>query len=429
MLAASLRHGYADASVSRTIVHAGVSRPTFYDYFKDKDDCFLALQHESAQRLVEHVHNALAEAEPTGAIQSATCAIVAFAEEDPDTACFLMDTTTAGGPRALEQRERAIVEITRAIEQARAHVPVDAQPPTYQSRRSSAGCIGCSRRCCAAASATSMASPKTSPSGSRATCNPARRTAGAHSSPDPRRHLRPTLRTSRTTPPPPLRPGRQRLSNAEVARNQRERILHATAIVAAQKGYNATTVADITAAAMLDRRVFYSHFPDKQQALLTLHEFVFRHAMAIAAGAYFSASTWPERLWESIRALSHFDASYPVLTRIGFIESSAVGALAAQGIDANRAAFAIFLQEGYQHAARPPRRTTSQAIAATIFDIGHRQAREEDSQFMPHLAGHAVYIALTPFLGARRRTSSVDSKLREGPCSAARATAAGSSRS
>ena len=42
MIAAAVRDGYADANVSAVIAEAGVSRPTFYDYFVDSDDCFLA---------------------------------------------------------------------------------------------------------------------------------------------------------------------------------------------------------------------------------------------------------------------------------------------------------------------------------------------------------------------------------------------------
>ncbi|HXM87565.1 MAG TPA: TetR/AcrR family transcriptional regulator, partial [Solirubrobacteraceae bacterium] len=34
--------GYASANVSAVIANAGVSRPTFYEYFVDRDDCFVA---------------------------------------------------------------------------------------------------------------------------------------------------------------------------------------------------------------------------------------------------------------------------------------------------------------------------------------------------------------------------------------------------
>ncbi len=50
MVMAARRHGYAGANVSRVIARAGVSRPTFYEYFADKDDCFLATHRELAGR-------------------------------------------------------------------------------------------------------------------------------------------------------------------------------------------------------------------------------------------------------------------------------------------------------------------------------------------------------------------------------------------
>src|ERR1700679_1120423 len=43
MLLAAVRRGYAGANVAQVIAQAGVSRPTFYEYFADRDDCFLAV--------------------------------------------------------------------------------------------------------------------------------------------------------------------------------------------------------------------------------------------------------------------------------------------------------------------------------------------------------------------------------------------------
>lgn len=42
MTAVAARHGYAGATVARVIDWAGVSRATFYELFKDKEDCFHA---------------------------------------------------------------------------------------------------------------------------------------------------------------------------------------------------------------------------------------------------------------------------------------------------------------------------------------------------------------------------------------------------
>src|SRR5262249_6748415 len=56
--------------------------------------------------------------------------------------------------------------------------------------------------------------------------------------------------------PNALPPGRPRISEEEVAENQRLRILYATARMAEQKGYLETTVADITKLAGVDSRAF-----------------------------------------------------------------------------------------------------------------------------------------------------------------------------
>jgi AcrR family transcriptional regulator len=47
MVAAANQHGYAQATVSAVIEHAGISRPTFYEYFADRDACFLAALEDS----------------------------------------------------------------------------------------------------------------------------------------------------------------------------------------------------------------------------------------------------------------------------------------------------------------------------------------------------------------------------------------------
>jgi len=411
MLHASLRHGYAEASVTRTIVHAGVSRPTFYDYFKDKDDCFLAVQDESSERLIAHVKRAVADSDPARAVQAGVRAIATFAEADPDAARFLAEEAIAGGQRALDRRKRTIAEIELAIEQARAQTPARAPTPDLPTgaligglhwllapvlRRGERDLTALAR------DVEAWIDTYLAPTDTHRW-----RTLEPGPSIAPSTHVSDLPREA----PRPLPPGRPRISAAEVARNQRDRILYATAIVAARKGYTATRVADIASAAKLDRRVFYNHFPDKRQAFLAVHEFALRHAMTLAAGAFFSAATWPERIWEGIRASCQFGAGYPVATHIAFVESHAVGAPAVRRIEDSHAAFTIFLHEGFQHTTKPPPQIALQAIVATIFEIGYRQALDHNSEMMPRLAGHATYLALTPFLGPQAANEFIDGKL------------------
>ena len=198
-----------------------------------------------------------------------------------------------------------------------------------------------------------------------------------------------------------------------MARNQRERILYATADIAARNGYAAATVADITSTAGVDRRVFYANFADKQQAFLAIHEIGFQQLMAVCASAFFSGSSWPERIWEGIHAGTHFDATNPVLSHVGYVEAHAVGSAAIQRVEDSHAAFEIFLQEGYLHTStNAPPRTVLDALAASIFEIGYQHARNRRIQMLPRLTPHAVYLVLTPFLGRAAANDFIDKKLR-----------------
>jgi AcrR family transcriptional regulator len=214
-------------------------------------------------------------------------------------------------------------------------------------------------------------------------------------------------------PPPAIPPGRSKLSKGEIARNQRERIIYATAEVAAAKGYTVSTIADITTAAGVDRRVFYTHFGDKQQAFLAVHELCVQQIMAVTASAFFSASTWPERAWEAMRACTQFQASHSIVTHIALVESYAVGASAVQRVDDSRTAFTIFFQEGNQYTSHPLPRTTMEASLGAIFEIFYHQARQGRSDQMSRLTCNGAYIMLAPFIGPAAANEFIDKKLRE----------------
>src|SRR5689334_7038821 len=55
MLNATAELGYLETNVQDVIDRAGVSRPTFYEHFSNKEDCFLAAFDTSAQRLCKKV--------------------------------------------------------------------------------------------------------------------------------------------------------------------------------------------------------------------------------------------------------------------------------------------------------------------------------------------------------------------------------------
>lgn len=413
MIAAVDRHGYANANISQVIAHAGVSRPTFYEYFADKDDCFIATHHELGGLLLSEIRHAVSTATPERAVQAAIRKLLELAEAFPDRGVFLVNETIAGGLRVLNEHDRLIEQITEVVERRRA----EASPSTPTPDLPVQTVLAAGRWLLAPPlrrrehDLTTLAEDLTH----WVDCykRPSHEHRWHTLEPGPELPPSPHLAPISLSAPPPLAPGRSRLSSNEVARNQRERIMYATAKVAAAKGYTVATIADITASAAVDRRVFYRHFRDKQQAFLAVHEFGIQQMMAIAASAFFSASEWPERVWQAMRATTQFEATHPVITHIGHVQSHAVGAPAIQRIDDTRAAFTIFLQEGNQNASAPLSRVAMEAIAGAVFEIGYHHSRRGQSEQISRLAPNASYLTLAPFVGPEAATAFIDEKLRE----------------
>lgn len=413
MIAAAGRSGYAGASVSEVIRNAGVSRPTFYDYFTDKDDCFIATHRESGQRLVDEINRTVATSEPELTVQASIRRLVEIAQCLPDLAGFLMNDAMAGGWRSLDERDRLRDEIAQIIERRRAQAPPHTSTPDLPIRL----VIGAVRWLLAPKlrrgerDLTGLADDLVDwverymcPSGEHRwhTLEP-----GPLLPPSPH-EPQISLR-----PPPAIPPGRSRLSKSEIAHNQRERIVYATAEVAATKGYAVTTIADIVSAAGVDRRVFYTHFGDKQQAFLAVHELCVQQLLAVTASAFFSAKTWPERAWEAMRAYTQFQSTHSIVAHIALVESHAVGAPAVQRIDDGRAAFMMFFQEGNQYTSRPASSTTMEASLGAIFELFYHQAREGRSDQMSRLNCNGAYMMLAPFLGPAAANEFIDQKLRD----------------
>jgi AcrR family transcriptional regulator len=411
MLCVAVHKGYAGANVAEVITEAGVSRPTFYQYFADKDDCFLAVNRDLSKTVIGRVTEAVRAEPPERAMQAVMRTLILLAEAKPERARFLVNETLAGGLQALDQRDRSIALIERIIEQARAEASPEASTPDLPTRAVLGGVCGLLAPRLRRNEHGMRKLAEEITSWIDGYCHPTKDHRWRTLEPGPA--LPPPRHISELVPHPPqaLPPGRPSIPSAEVARNQRERLLYATAEVAARKGYKATTIADITKTASVDRRVFYANFQDKRQAFLAVHEFGFQQLMAVCASAFFSGTTWPERIWEGIHAGTHFSATYPVLTRIGYVEAYAVGGPAIQRVEDNHAAFKLFMQEGYLHSTNPPPRPVLDAIAAATSEIGYDHARRHQIRKLPCLVPHAVYLALTPFLGREAANDFIDEKL------------------
>jgi AcrR family transcriptional regulator len=413
MLVAAVRRGYAGANVAQVIAHAGVSRPTFYEYFADKDDCFLEVHREISEELIAEVSEAVSSEAPERAVQAGIKAVLMLAHSQPERARFIASETMAGGHRALDRRDWLVGQIEQIIEAGRAKAAPRALTPDLPTGALVGGILGLlaprlRRNECDMIDVAPEIDTWIETYG-----RPSEHHRWRTLSPGPALVAARHVSELAMEPPPVLPRGRPSLSPSEIARQQRERIVYATAEAAATKGYAAVTIADITTTAGVDRRVFYAHFHDKQQAFLAAHEMGFQQTMAVCARAFFSSDSWPERIWEGLRAKTHFNATHPVVAHIGYVEAHAVGSPAIQRVDDSRAAYNIFVQEGFRRTSSPPPAIALEAISATIFEICYEQARSSRVDLLPRLTPNAVYLVLAPFLGPQQANEFIDLKLSE----------------
>src|SRR5688500_6566044 len=88
--------------------------------------------------------------------------------------------------------------------------------------------------------------------------------------------------------------------------HRRGRILRALATCMAEKGYQATTVADIARAGRVSKTVVYAHFRDKEECLLELYARATDRVMGTVTGAQREARAaglpWRDRVRAVISA-------------------------------------------------------------------------------------------------------------------------------
>jgi len=414
MVAAASRDGYAGASVSAVIAEAGVSRPTFYDYFEDRDDCFVATVSEVHARLLERVREEIAQEPPEQALAAAIRATLSFASAQPGEARFLMKESLAGGAQALDARDRGIAQTADAVEEAFAKADANVAVPDVpviavlgalhrllasRLRRGERALGGLERDLLDWVASYERGAQE-------------QRWRVLRPLPAPERS--PYLAPTALRPPPAIGRGRPRLSEEEVAEIRRQRIMFATSQVVQQRGYTAATVAEITSVAGVDGRAFYRLFADKQEAFSAIHELGFQYLMAATAGAFFAGESWPERIWEAFRAAAQSIDEAPALAHTAFVEAYAVGPRGIQRVEDSHIAFTIFLQEGYRYRTdrgTPPSRLALEAIITTIFEIVYLQARASAKPKTARLLAHFVQLCLTPFVGAWEADALIDREL------------------
>jgi AcrR family transcriptional regulator len=130
MLRATAQIGYRELSVQDVLERAGVSRPTFYEHFENKEDCFLAAFDTAAARLLQRLEAAGEDGETWRERLRPTLEdLLRFVVEEPDAAMTLVVDARAACPPALLRRDELLDHFASCLDtQVRAESPDGDQP-------------------------------------------------------------------------------------------------------------------------------------------------------------------------------------------------------------------------------------------------------------------------------------------------------------
>ena len=128
-------------------------------------------------------------------------------------------------------------------------------------------------------------------------------------------------------PPSRLPSGRHGLTREEVVASQRARLIDAMAHIVAEKGYAATTVADVVEAAGVSRRTFYEQFTDREACFLAAYDAGLAAVLARIRDAVDvnPAAGWRERARAGVESFLALLASEPAFAQALQVEILTAG--------------------------------------------------------------------------------------------------------
>jgi AcrR family transcriptional regulator len=199
----------------------------------------------------------------------------------------------------------------------------------------------------------------------------------------------------------PLPVGRHKLPREVMNEHQRSRVLDAAIAIFAEKGYPATTVDDLVAAAQIGVGSFYALFEGKEQCLLAAYERVLEDGRRTVMEAVGQASTWADRICLGLQALLSALAADPARGRIGLVEIQTGGSNALARYEETLLEVAAVLASGREQLAsdRQPPESLEQTTVSGIAWLLHRRLVLGEGESIPALFGELGELILEPYLG------------------------------
>jgi AcrR family transcriptional regulator len=380
MVALTSEQGYEATKIGDLAKLAGVSRAAFYEHFEDKKDCLL----KAVEALVEPTIALIERAEdaPTGEarVRQAVEAFLGLVARQPAASKMIFVEIYAAGPEGEAEIERVFDIFEKFGVSQLNQIPGRKGTPPQMVRAMMGGFQKVIQK----------------------------RLYGDEADQLPR--LAEDIATwglSYPPPPGPLDPPRRRgrkprpFAERQAVAHPPERVLRALAATVAEKGYKATTVAEVVERAGTSQRVFYGHFENKEDAFLAALDSGSAQMLATVLPAFRRANTWEESVRAAYEAMFSFGIEEPEYTQMGAVEMYTVGRRALQTRDGVMEGLEALLVPGYEIKPDTPR-IAAEAIGGAVYALIHDQVKRNGAESLPELAPMATYMTLAPFIGAER---------------------------
>jgi AcrR family transcriptional regulator len=361
--------GYQSLRVEDLIALAGVARGAFYEQFRSRDDLLLATVAEVGELGLRDATTAYKRGGSAEVrLRAAVEGLIGFAVAQPAAARLWLVDAYGAGPAAIGVAERGLSGVREIFEAAAALPPEVARPLTGAVHR---------------AIATRL------------------RRRHEDELPSLGRPLAAWISAYRP-PPTPLRRPRGHAApgtDARIApRDQAERILLGVCDAIYDKGYTATTLADVAARASTSIRTFYAHYESKDEAFVDAVDLAQVQSEATLLAASRRAPDWPHAVRAGLTALCNYYAAEPPLAEAVIVEVHAAGEQALRRHEESTAAIGRLLEPGYELAPDTPP-IAAEAIGGAIDTLLYDAIRAGGGPKVRAIAPIATYLALSPFTG------------------------------
>lgn len=381
MVASCAERGYEASSVADLLELSGISSKTFYQHFKDKQDCFRAAVEEVVEGTLRVISSRLDDDKSTE--QRARSAFETFVElvvEQPAAARMVLLESYAAGEPAVAPVRRAFEEVARLGQGAFDQIPGHEGTPLELAGAIVGGFY-------------------------QVIFNRLQRGREAELP-----GLVPALwdwAMQYEPPPEQLRPVRRRRTIREVPRmppfaalSREQQIIRGFAAAVGEHGYGNTTIATIAATASISQHSFYEYFEGKADALAAALDSSGAQMMAASLPAARRAESWPSAVRIALGASCDFLATEPAFARLRTVEVYAAGPEAIAARDRSGAdLLGTLLGPAYEDAPEVPE-IVAEAILGAAYGVLYEQVRSEGPASLPQIAPLLTFLALAPFLGA-----------------------------